>query len=110
MAARWHEVPLASPGGVAERSEFFKIMIASGNHSKIEKLPSVARLMRGGDRLVNKCSWMSGICSGFLHLTGENLKLLAIDTPHQSFLSTGSEVPFDKKSSFPPGEAKRKKP
>ena len=26
--------------------------------------------------------------------------------PHQSFLSTGSEVPFDKKSSFPPGEAK----
>ena len=27
-------------------------------------------------------------------------------TPHQSFLSTGSEVPFDKKSSFPPGEAK----
>ena len=39
--------PLASPGGVAERSEFFKIMIASGNHSKIEKLLSVARLMRG---------------------------------------------------------------
>ena len=30
--------PLASPGGVAERSESFKIMIASGNHSKIEKL------------------------------------------------------------------------
>ena len=28
--------------------------------------------------MVNKCSWMSGICSGFLHLTGENLKLLAI--------------------------------
>ena len=30
--------------------------------------------------------------------------------PHQSFLSTGSEVPLDKKSSFPPGEAKRCKP
>ena len=29
-----------------------------------------------------------------------------VATPHQSFLSTGSEVPFDKKSSFPPGEAK----
>ena len=33
-----------------------------------------------------------------------------VATPHQSFLSTGSEVPFDKKSSFPPGEAKGKKP
>ena len=30
----------------------------------------------------------------------------AVAAPHQSFLSTGSEVPFDKKSSFPPGEAK----
>ena len=30
--------PLASPGGVAERSESFKIMIAGGNHSKIKKL------------------------------------------------------------------------
>ena len=29
---------LASPGGVAERSESFKIMIAGGNHSKIKKL------------------------------------------------------------------------
>ena len=34
MAARL----LASPEGVAERSESFKIMIASGNHSKIRKL------------------------------------------------------------------------
>ena len=33
---------LASPGGVAERSESFKIMIASGNHSKIEKLDFLA--------------------------------------------------------------------
>ena len=30
--------PLASPGGVAERSESFKIMIAGGNHSMIKKL------------------------------------------------------------------------
>ena len=30
--------PLASPRGVAERSESFKIMIAGGNHSKIRKL------------------------------------------------------------------------
>ena len=30
--------PLASPGGVAERSESFKIMIAGGNHSTIKKL------------------------------------------------------------------------
>ena len=29
-----------------------------------------------------------------------------VAAPHQAFLSTGSEVPFDKKSSFPPGEAK----
>ncbi len=35
LATRWHEVPLASPGG---------------------KLLSEARLMRGGDRLVNECS------------------------------------------------------
>ena len=64
---------LASPGGVAERSESFKILIAGGNHSKIEKLLSEARLMRGGDRLVNECSWMRGICSGFIHSTGGNL-------------------------------------
>ena len=30
--------PLASPGGVAERSESFKIMIACGNHTEIKKL------------------------------------------------------------------------
>ena len=30
--------PLASPGGVAERSESFKMMIAGGNHSEIKKL------------------------------------------------------------------------
>ena len=29
---------LASPGGVAERSESFKIMIAGGNHTEIKKL------------------------------------------------------------------------
>ena len=44
LATRWHEVPLASPGGVAERSESFKIMIASGNHSKIKKLSAMTVL------------------------------------------------------------------
>ena len=29
-------------------------------------------------------------------------------SPHQSFLTIGSEVPLVKKSSFPPGEAKRR--
>ena len=29
-------------------------------------------LMRGGDRLVNECSQMIVICSGFLHLTGKS--------------------------------------
>ena len=36
--------PLASPEGVAERSEFFKIMIASGNHTKIKKLADLTAL------------------------------------------------------------------
>ena len=47
--------PLASPGG---------------------KLPGLTALrnrqgwlMRGGDRLVNECSWMSGICFSFYHST-----------------------------------------
>ena len=42
------EAALASPGG---------------------KLLSKAKLMRGGDRLVNECNWMDGICPGFLHPT-----------------------------------------
>ncbi len=33
------------------------------------KLLSVARLMRGGDRLVSGCSWMNGVCFGFHHST-----------------------------------------
>ena len=36
-----------------------------------------------------------------IHLTAFIYQPVA--APHQSFLSTGSEVPFDKKSSFPPG-------
>ena len=31
-----------------------------------------------------------------------------VAAPHQSFLPIGSEVPLAKKSSFPPGEAKRR--
>ena len=34
------------------------------------------------------------------------MKISVHAIPHQSFLSIGSEVPIDKKSSFPPGEAK----
>ena len=34
--------PLASPEGVAERSESFKIMIAGGNHSTVERWLSVS--------------------------------------------------------------------
>ena len=48
-------LPLASPGG---------------------KLPDLTALrnrqgwlMRGGDRLVNECSWMNGICFSFHHST-----------------------------------------
>ena len=69
LATRWHEVPLGFPGGVAERSESFKMMIAGGNHTVIKKLLSVARLMRGGDRLIQECSWMNGICFSFHHST-----------------------------------------
>ena len=35
------------------------------------------------------------------------MKLSVHAVPHQSFLAIGSEVPIDKKSSFPPGEAER---
>ena len=41
-SVEWMQLPrlplLASPEGVAERSESFKIMIASGNHTEIKKL------------------------------------------------------------------------
>ena len=42
-----------------------------------------------------------------IHLTAFIYQPVA--APHQSFLSIGSEVPLDKKSSFPPGEAKNSK-
>ena len=48
LATRCGEAALASPGG---------------------KLLSVARLMRGGDRLVHECSWMNGIWFHFHHST-----------------------------------------
>ena len=62
--------------------------------------------MRGGERLVKKCSWMNGINVLVCTIQWGNLKLLAIAAPHQSFLPIGSEVPIGKKSSFPSGEAK----
>ena len=55
------------------------------------KLLSEARLMRGGDRLVHKCSWMSGIRFGFLHSTG---KSKTFSHRHPSSVSpAGSEEP-----------------
>ena len=66
--------------------------------------------MRGGDRLVNECSWMNGICFRLHHSTYCCGNSSALAAPHQSFLSTGSEAPVNKKSSFPPGEAKGNKP
>ena len=60
-------------------------------------------LMRGGDRLVNECSYMNGICFDFHHLTGksETFKLSPplISQPcrFRSAVKPGS---------FPPGEAK----
>ena len=63
--------------------------------------------MRGGERLVKKCSWMSGIYSSLFHSTGKFKTFsLAVAAPHQSFLAIGSEAPIAKKSSFPSGEAK----
>ena len=89
LATRWREAPLASPGG---------------------KLLSEARLMRGGDRSVYECSWMSSICSGFLHLTGkaEIFKLSPPLISHNE--NIGSEVPLFCCDSFPPGEAKGEQP
>ena len=37
--------PLASPEGVAERSESFKMMISGGNHTKNEKLADLTALL-----------------------------------------------------------------
>jgi len=48
-------------------------------------------LMRGGDRLVYECSWMSGICSGFLHST-EKSKTFSHRHP-SSVSPAGSEEP-----------------
>ena len=55
--ASFRKLPLASPGG---------------------KLPGLtalrnrqARLMRGGDRLVQECSWINGICCSFAPFNGD---------------------------------------
>ena len=45
------------------------MMIAGGNHTVIKKLLSVARLMRGGDRLDYERSWVNGICFSFRYST-----------------------------------------
>ena len=82
LATRWREAPLASPGG---------------------KLLSEARLMRGGDRSVYECSWMSGICSGFLHSTGKSKTFKPSPPLISQPCRFRSAVMAD---SFPPGEAK----
>ena len=85
LATRWREAPLASPGG---------------------KLLSEARLMRGGDRSVYECSWMSGICSGFLHSTGKSKTFKPSPPLISQPCRFRSAVMAD---SFPPGEAKNSK-
>ena len=46
--------------------------------------------MRGGDRLVNECSWMRGICPGFPHSTG---KSETFSHRHPSSVTTKTSVP-----------------
>ncbi len=96
---------MASPGGVAERSESFKMMIAGGNHTVIKKLLSVARLMRGGDRLDYERSWVNGICFSFRYSTYccRDFKLSPplISQPCRFRKAVMAD-------SFPPGEAKGK--
>ncbi len=67
------------------------------------KLLSEARLMRGGDRSVYECSWMSGICSGFLHSTGKSKTFKPSPPLISQPCRFRSAVMAD---SFPPGEAK----
>ena len=58
---------LASPEGVAERSESFKIMIAGGNHSKIRKLDFLAI---GSSEPIAKKDWQGAAIAkslGFPH-------------------------------------------
>ena len=49
------------------------------------------RLMRGGDRLVNECSWMDGICFRLHHSTGKS-ETFSHRHPSSASLA-GSEVP-----------------
>ena len=62
--------------------------------------------MRGGDRLVQECSWMNGICFNFHHSTYcyGDFKLSPPLISHNE--NIGSEVPLFCCDSFPPGEAK----
>ena len=62
--------------------------------------------MRGGDRLVFECSWVSGSCFGFRHPTYycRDFKLSPPLISHNE--NNGSEVPLFCCDSFPPGEAK----
>ena len=46
--------------------------------------------MRGGDRLVNECNWMSGICFRLHHSTG---KSKTFSHRHPSLVTTKTSVP-----------------
>ena len=81
-------LPLASPGG---------------------KLPDLTALrnrqgwlMRGGDRLVNECSWMSGICSSFFHSTGKS-ETFSYRYPSSVFFANRFRSTACQKIQLPPG-------
>ena len=104
---------LASPEGVAERSESFKIMIAGGNHTEIKKL--AWQIIGTSEPIIYHDWWGAATAKSFGFLgwmvqsgTYTSHPAAFLDqpfaAPHQS---AGSEVPSD---SFPPGEAKWCKP
>ena len=64
-------------------------------------------LMRGGDRLVSECSWMNGICSNFLHSTGES-KTFKLSPPLISlFCQSVPKCRLSKKPATPRGKPRR---
>ena len=90
---------LASPGGKLD-------FLAIGTSEPIGK----KRLMRGGDRLVQECSWMSGI-RFTSHRSTYCCRIFELSPPLISHNENiGSEAPLFCCDSFPPGEAKRCKP
>ena len=58
--------------------------------------------MRGGDRLVNECSWMSGICSSFFHSTGKS-ETFSYRCPSSVFFANRFRSADCQKIQLPPG-------